>query len=103
MNNDISLEKARKLLEENKKQFFWVGEEEHLDTVREILDISSEQITYLNPEKLYYLDNLKVLEGNIFVCYHGNTSRAVASYLSEEGIKAYSLIGGITSLSGDIF
>lgn len=63
----------------------------------------SEQITYLNPKKLYYSDNLKALEGNIFVCYHGNTSRAVAAYLSEAGINTYSLMGGITSLSGEIF
>lgn len=44
MDNDISFEKARKLLEENKKQFFWVGAEEYLDKVREILYMYSEHI-----------------------------------------------------------
>ena len=37
-------------------------------------------------------------EGSVIVCPHGNTSRLMAELLAKEGVKAYSLKGGIEGL-----
>ncbi len=81
-----------------------VGLETHLDIVKNALNVEDDEIKQLNQQDIINVnESIKKLEGNVFVCYHGNTSKAVVNYLEKFGIGAYSPNGGVTSIVGEIF
>ncbi len=103
MENDISLEAAKKMVKESGKKFVWVGAEAHFSIAKNALEAGNDEIMCINPRQLLSIEDPKKLEGAVFVCYHGNTSGAVVNYLNKAKVQSYNLKGGITSIVGEIF
>lgn len=103
MNSDITLEEAKEIVKTTGKKLIWVGAEMHFETAKSALQAGESDMEYLNIRQLQNMDDMKGLEGNVFVCYHGNTSGAVVNYLDRLNIKSYNLRGGVTAIVGEIF
>jgi rhodanese-related sulfurtransferase len=104
MEKELTLETAKNIVNDSEKKFVWVGAEMHFDAAKKALDLAEDKIMCINPRELVDMEeHAKKFNGNVFVCYHGNTSLAVVNYLGKLNIEAYSLKGGITSIVGEIF
>ncbi len=102
---EIEFEEAIKFAAENNTALVWIGVEPK-EYIEELLGIEKNTLKQMTPPALMKLDTkeAKSLENHIFVCYHGNSSRYVASILKDKyGVEALSLKGGITRIVGEIF
>lgn len=102
---EVEIDEARKLSKQTGAKFVWLGGPVRI-SIPEALEISDTQILAIEPDEILSFgeDKLKLLQHDIFVCYHGITSAAVVKYLkSKKNIDAYSLKGGITAIVGENF
>jgi len=100
---EVDLEKAKEMVGRNISKFVWLGRETGFE-LHEIFKTSPENVISMDPEELLEMspEERKRLEGHILVCYHGNTSKALANILKKSGsVNTYSLKGGITAITGE--
>ena len=106
-NLELYYEESLKYAKENNKKIIWLGMEP-LDYIIDLLnydekDNFGEVFISISPQEILNIDknSIKELENNIFLCYHGNTSKFVSNYLKKyHSIDTYSLKGGITRVIG---
>ncbi len=104
-NKSVGLEEAVRIVEERGTRLVWLGIEPS-GRIGRMLNVGSNRIMKMDPEELIYKDseNLKKLEGHIFLCYHGNTSKFMAEYLDKRhNVKTYHLKNGVVPLTGEVF
>ena len=102
---EIEFEEAIKFAAENKTALVWIGSEPK-EYIEELLGIEKNTLKQMSPQAFMKLNanEAKLLENHIFVCYHGNSSRYVASILKDKyGVESLSLKGGVTRIVGEIF
>ncbi len=102
---EIEFEEAIKFATAKKTALVWIGAEPK-EYIEELLGIEKNTLKQMTPPALMKLnaEEAKSLENHIFVCYHGNSSKYVASMLKDKyGIETLSLKGGITRIVGEIF
>ena len=100
---EIDLDKARELVSGGFSKFVWLGRETGFE-LHEIFKISPDKVISIDPEEVLDMkpESRKALEGHVLVCYHGNTSKALANILKKSGsVNTYSLKGGITAITGE--
>ncbi|MEM3841490.1 MAG: rhodanese-like domain-containing protein [Candidatus Micrarchaeaceae archaeon] len=100
---EVDLDEALNLVQKNLSKFVWLGRDTSFE-LHEILKTSPENVISLDPEEILGMEpeEKKKLEGHILVCYHGNTSKALANILKKSGgTNTYSLKGGITAITGE--
>ncbi|BCS90564.1 MAG: hypothetical protein ARM1_0021 [Candidatus Micrarchaeota archaeon] len=97
---EISFEEAKPLLEKGKR-LVWLGVEDK-SYIAELLGIDESKILQLSPQEIFYMhpEKAKELEDHPFICYHGNTSRAIGKILESRGVNIKSIKGGITGIIG---
>ena len=101
---EIDFQEAVELLESGRK-FVWLGKEP-ADYIARLLELDAGIAEKAEPQEIFGADRFRALEFSdcIFVCYHGNTSRAVAKLLKDRhNVESYSLKGGVTAVVGEIF
>ncbi|MDE1846318.1 MAG: rhodanese-like domain-containing protein [Candidatus Micrarchaeota archaeon] len=99
----IKIEEARQLSKSKGAKFVWLGQPLRISLTK-ALGITPEQLLEFEPEEIVSMPDakLKLLNNDIFVCYHGITSAAVVKFLKEKkGVEGYSLKGGITAIVGE--
>lgn len=100
---EVDLDRARELVQRNLSKFVWLGRDTGFE-LHEIFKTSPENVVSIDPEEVLEMkpEEKKKLEGHILVCYHGNTSKALANILKKSGsANTYSLKGGITAITGE--
>lgn len=89
----------------HKTKLVWLGREP-VDYIRQLLSLSDKEMIYADAQMLMGIDarGASAFGNHVFVCYHGNTSRRVASHIKEKfGVEALSMKGGVTAVVGEIF
>ncbi len=101
--SDVDILQAKQMIETGKSKIIWLGSEP-VEYIAKLLDIEKDLIIKIDPNELLSNPDMPaLLDGNIFMCYHGNSSRYVVNYLKNKKKQAYNLKGGITSIVGEIF
>ncbi|MCL4383760.1 MAG: hypothetical protein M1168_01310 [Candidatus Marsarchaeota archaeon] len=99
---EIDLSQAFEIVNKNKTKFVWLGTE-NVNQIAGLMNLNSDKIIQLSPMELINTNEKELinsLQGHVFVCYHGNTSKIVAKILkSKHGVEAFSLKGGITEIA----
>ena len=102
---EIDFKEALDIVSQNHKKLVWLGREP-VDYIRGLLELKEDQMISVDVREIMegaYPDYAS-LKDDVFVCYHGNTSRMVAKYLkTNRRIDAYSMKGGVTAVVGEIF
>jgi rhodanese-related sulfurtransferase len=102
---EMDFEEAIKFTKERNTRLVWIGREP-IEYIRELTGLEETQLIKAEPNNLAYADRAEAekFSDHVFVCYHGNSSRYLATLLKDKfGINSISMKGGITSLVGEIF
>jgi rhodanese-related sulfurtransferase len=102
---ELDFQEALKLVNEHHRRLIWLGHEP-VDYIRGLLELNENQMIAIDTRELMegLYPDYRTLKDDVFVCYHGNTSRVVAKYLkSNKKVESYSLKGGVTAIVGEIF
>ena len=98
---EIGIDDALSLVKSNKSVFVWIGGWTNTP-LSELLEIGQEKVINANPYELMdketYPQQLREVEKPIFVCHHGIASYELVKELESEGIRGYSLAGGIEGI-----
>jgi rhodanese-related sulfurtransferase len=106
---EIDIEEAKKLVAEGKKVMLFESNYSEVQLLSETFGIDEEKVEIIdiNDFRIVHMhygeeDEIKKVAGKfeeaVIVCQHGNTSRVLADALAENGVKAYSLYGGIAGI-----
>jgi rhodanese-related sulfurtransferase len=102
---EVDFKQALEMVNGENKRLVWLGREP-VDYIRGLLELNEKQMVSIDVREIMegLYPNYNSLNGAVFVCYHGNTSRVITKYLkSNKKVDAYSLKGGVTALVGEIF
>jgi len=102
---EVDFEQALNLAMREGKKLVWLGNEPP-DYIASLLDIEKNMIEAADPMEMINAPKEELLKyrGAVLVCYHGNTSSFVSNYIKgKHGIETFSLKGGVTSITGEIF
>ena len=106
---EIEVNEAKKLVEAGKKVMLFESNYSEVQLLSETFSIDEEKVEIIdiNDFQIVYMHygeeaEIKKIAGKfeeaVIVCQHGNTSRVFADALAENGVKAYSLYGGIAGI-----
>ena len=105
---EIGVEEAKEMAKQGRQIFVFVSNPSELEFVGEMLGAAEKvhdidfgdarQIIFKEGEKESLEKMGRIYRDGIIVCPHGRSSLKFASALSEMGIKAYSLKGGIEGM-----
>ncbi len=106
---EIGIEEAKKLVAEGKRVMLFESNYSEVQLLSETFGIDEEKVDMIdiNDFQIVYMhygeeaDIKKIaskFEDAVIVCQHGNTSRVFADALADNGVKAYSLYGGIAGI-----
>ena len=100
MMEDIDLKEALDIARKRNTKIVWLGIEP-VPYVADLIKVDKNQIIQMSATEISIKNEteLKKFEEHIFLCYHGNTSRAVVNYIKKKGVNSYNLKGGITSIA----
>lgn len=99
----LNIKEAREYSKKSGAKFVWLGQPLRISLTK-ALEINPDQLLEIDPEEIVSMPDAKarLLNNDIFVCYHGITSAAVVKFLKEKkGVDGYSLKGGITAIVGE--
>lgn len=102
---EMDFEEALKFTKEKNTKLVWIGREP-VEYIRKLTGLNENQLTNADPGRLADADKSEAMKftDHVFVCYHGNSSRHLATLLKDKfGIESVSMKGGVTSLVGEIF
>ena len=109
-NLEIDFERAKELAKAGNNFFVLANDSNNLELVREVLGVEgavhgvdmeeTKQILFGEDAKKLLEKRGEAFRDAVIVCPHGRTSLRFANLLSEMGIRAYSLKGGIEGLKG---
>ncbi len=102
---EMNFEEAVKFAKEKKTRLVWIGREP-VEYMRELTGLDENQLIKAEPNQLAYADKKEAerFSDHVFVCYHGNSSKYLATLLKDKfGIDSVSMKGGVTSIVGEIF
>lgn len=103
--DEVTFEEALGMASGRQAKLVWIGREP-VEYIRGLLDLKEEMMTGIDPHALMAMEKEEAerLKGSVFVCYHGNSSRAAAKILKDKfGVESYSMKGGVTAIVGEIF
>ena len=103
--SELNFEEALKFAKEKHTKLVRIGKEP-IEYIRELNGLNESQLIKAEPNVLAYADKKEAekFTDHVFVCYHGNSSRYLATLLKDKfGIESISMKGGVTSLVGEIF
>ncbi|MDE1851740.1 MAG: PH domain-containing protein [Candidatus Micrarchaeota archaeon] len=94
----IGIDEARKLVASSGKKMVWLGLEP-LEYVAYLLGIDQSRLEKRDPKEIMEMEReqLKELEGCVFVAYSDALAEHVIDEMRQNGIAAYNLKGGILS------
>ena len=105
---EIDFEKAKELARDGHNVFVFINNFGELELVKEVLGSANRvrdldfgearQIIFKEGEKAEIEKSAREFQDAVIVCPHGRTSLKFVTALSEMGIRAYSLKGGIEGL-----
>ena len=100
---DVDIVEAQQIVSDKGTRIVWLGSEP-IDYISKLLDMDKDMFIFINPNELFSnKDMMKLMKDHVFMCYHGNSSKIVVNHLKSNGINAYNLKKGITSIVGEIF
>lgn len=109
---EIDFEKAREFAKAGKSFLVLANDQDELEMVKKVLGakggvhsadiVAARRIIFGEGDRKSLEENGMVFRDAVIVCPHGRTSLRLASLLSEMGIGAYSLKGGIEGLKSRV-
>ncbi len=102
---EVDFQEAVEFVDKHKTKLVWLGREP-VEYISELLGLDSSRMIGASPAELVNVDRERAagFKDYVFVCYHGNTSRHVASFMKDKmGVESLSLKGGVTAIVGEIF
>lgn len=102
---EVTFDEAVAMSAGGRPRMVWLGREP-ADRIAGMLGLQAGSIIGIDAERILHsgADALGEVRGSVLICYHGRTSKMVASFLKKShGIEAYSMKGGVTSVVGEIF
>ncbi|MCL5100439.1 MAG: rhodanese-like domain-containing protein [Candidatus Marsarchaeota archaeon] len=103
--SECTFEESLSIAKKHNTKLVWLGREP-AEYISELLGLHEGDIIKAEPSDFLSSsgEQLKRFENSVLVCYHGNTSMYVAKFLKQKhNITSYSMKGGVTAITGEIF